>query len=57
MHGCAPGSGAQKRNTNALKHGGYSKQAIEDRRKTSQIIKEFDDILTKLKLPGKDSSK
>ncbi|MEM7225799.1 MAG: HGGxSTG domain-containing protein [Pseudomonadota bacterium] len=32
MHGCAPGAGGQKGNKNALKHGYYTKRAVEDRK-------------------------
>lgn len=37
MHGGAPGSGAQKGNKNARKHGRYSAQAIAERERTRQI--------------------
>jgi hypothetical protein len=32
MHGGAPGSGAPKQNQNALKHGVFTKEAIEERK-------------------------
>jgi len=32
MHGGAPGSGAPRGNKNALKHGAYTREAIERRR-------------------------
>jgi hypothetical protein len=32
MHGGAPGSGAPRGNKNALKHGQYTREAIEERR-------------------------
>lgn len=40
MHGGAKGSGAQKRNRNAFKHGRYSAQAIADRRYVRELIRE-----------------
>jgi len=35
MHGGAPGSGAPKQNQNALKHGLFTQQAIEEREHTA----------------------
>ncbi len=40
MHGGADGSGAPKGNQNALKHGRFTRQAIEDRRMIRALIKE-----------------
>jgi glucans biosynthesis protein len=40
MHGGAKGSGAPKGNKNALKHGRYTKQAIEERRKLRALIRD-----------------
>jgi len=40
MHGGAKGSGAPRGNQNALKHGHYTKQAIEEREKLRQLIRE-----------------
>ncbi len=40
MHGGAKGSGAPKGNKNALKHGLYTKQAIEERRKLRALIRD-----------------
>jgi uncharacterized protein YjcR len=40
MHGGAPGSGAPKGNQNALKHGLYTKAAIEERRQVRALIRQ-----------------
>jgi uncharacterized protein YjcR len=40
MHGGAPGSGAPPGNQNALKHGLYSKGAIEERRQLRALIRQ-----------------
>lgn len=45
MHGGAVGSGAPKGNQNALKHGLYTKAAIEERKRTRQLIRETNDFL------------
>jgi len=37
MHGGAPGSGAPRGNSNALKHGRYTRQAIEERRQLQAL--------------------
>jgi len=39
MHGGAAGSGAPIGNTNALRHGRYSAQAIARRRQISELIR------------------
>jgi glucans biosynthesis protein len=41
MHGGAKGSGAPKGNSNALKHGLYTREAIADRRALSQLMREM----------------
>jgi hypothetical protein len=38
MHGGAPGSGAPKNNKNALKHGLYTKEAIEKRKRLQELL-------------------
>ncbi len=38
MHGGAEGSGAPKGNTNALKHGFYTREALEERRRLRQLV-------------------
>jgi glucans biosynthesis protein len=40
MHGGAAGSGAPRRNKNALKHGRYSAKAIAFRREVRKLIRE-----------------
>ena len=42
MHGGAEGSGAPKGNRNALKHGLYTKEAIEERKKLRKFIRDAD---------------
>jgi hypothetical protein len=38
MHGGAPGTGAPKQNQNALKHGLFTKDAIEERKQVQALI-------------------
>jgi uncharacterized protein YjcR len=45
MHGGAEGSGAPKGNQNALKHGRYTKTAIEERRQLRRLMREADEFL------------
>jgi uncharacterized protein YjcR len=40
MHGGAAGSGAPIGNTNALKHGLYTKQAIEKQKRINELLRE-----------------
>jgi glucans biosynthesis protein len=40
MHGGAPGSGAPRGNKNAMKHGRYTREAIEDRRKMRDFLRQ-----------------
>jgi hypothetical protein len=39
MHGGAPGSGAPRGNKNALKHGRYTREAIEERRQLQCLLR------------------
>jgi hypothetical protein len=39
MHGGAPGSGAPRGNNNALKHGLYTRVAIEERRQLQALMR------------------
>jgi len=48
MHGGAPGSGAPKGNSNALKDGFYTKSAIEERRALRKFIREAEALIAKL---------
>lgn len=47
MHGGAEGSGAPEGNQNALKHGRYTKKAIEERRELKRLIRESGKFLEK----------
>ncbi len=40
MHGGAPGSGAPRGNKNALKHGLYTREAIEERRQLRTLMRQ-----------------
>jgi uncharacterized protein YjcR len=40
MHGGAPGSGAPRGNKNALKHGRYTREAIEERRQLHALVRQ-----------------
>jgi hypothetical protein len=40
MHGGAPGSGAPRGNMNALKHGRYTRAAIEERRQLQTLLRQ-----------------
>jgi uncharacterized protein YjcR len=40
MHGGAPGSGAPRGNQNALKHGLYTREAIEERRQLRALMRQ-----------------
>lgn len=48
LHGGAEGSGAPKGNQNALKHGRYSRAAIEERRALRKLIREAEEFLEKV---------
>jgi uncharacterized protein YjcR len=40
MHGGAPGSGAPRGNKNALKHGLYTREALEERRQLRTLMRQ-----------------
>jgi len=40
MHGGAPGTGAPRGNKNALKHGFYTREAIESRRDARDLVRQ-----------------
>jgi hypothetical protein len=40
MHGGAPGSGAPRGNQNAKKHGLYTREAIADRRRIRDLLRD-----------------
>ena len=48
MHGGAKGSGAPRGNKNALKHGGYTREAIERRAQLRGFLKEARNVLKEL---------
>jgi glucans biosynthesis protein len=48
MHGGAPGSGAPMGNKNALKNGFYTKAALEERRRTRELIRQSRRLLRDL---------
>jgi uncharacterized protein YjcR len=49
MHGGAPGSGAPRGNKNALKHGLYSREAIEERRQLSAMVRQSRMLIQQIK--------
>lgn len=48
MHGGAAGSGAPKGNSNALKHGGHTADAIALRKHVNQLVRRAREILEKM---------
>ena len=49
MHGGAPGSGAPRGNQNALKHGMYTRKALEERRAVQDLLHQSRMLLERLK--------
>jgi len=49
MHGGAPGSGAPRGNRNALKHGKYTREAIAERQKLKDLVRESRKLLQQFK--------
>ncbi len=49
MHGGAAGSGAPKKNQNALKHGLHTKEAREQRKAVSALLKRSRHLLDEIK--------
>jgi hypothetical protein len=49
MHGGAPGSGAPKANHNARKHGLFTRDAIEERRRIRALLGEAWKLLEEMK--------
>ncbi len=45
MHGGATGSGARVGNRNALKHGRYSRETIEFRRRMRKLLREASELI------------
>lgn len=48
MHGGAEGSGAPKGNKNALKHGLYTREALEERRRIRKLMADARNTLKEL---------
>ncbi len=48
MHGGAKGTGAPRGNQNALKHGFYTKQAIEERKILRQLIRDAENLIEEI---------
>jgi uncharacterized protein YjcR len=48
MHGGAPGSGAPHGNKNALKHGRYTREAIEERRQLLALLRQSRLLIQKI---------
>ncbi len=48
MHGGPEGSGAPRGNKNALKHGLYTREALEERRQLRQLIRASQEMLKDL---------
>ena len=51
MHGGAAGSGAPLGNKNALKHGAYTRVAIERRAAISKLVKEANKLVSEFSRP------
>ena len=49
MHGGAPGSGAPRGNKNALKQGLYTREALAERRRVRDLIRQSRELMEKLK--------
>ena len=45
MHGGAEGSGARADNRNALKHGRYSRETVEFRRRIRELLREASELI------------
>jgi uncharacterized protein YjcR len=48
MHGGARGSGAPKGNQNALKHGLYTRETIEERKEVTALIRASKELLVRI---------
>jgi hypothetical protein len=49
MHGGAPGSGAPRGNKNALKTGLYTREALEERRRLREFLRESRALIEEIK--------
>lgn len=52
MHGGAKGSGARRKNRNALKHGWFTKKAVRERRNLKNLLEETREFLQELSQGG-----
>ena len=57
MHGGAPGSGAPRGNQNALKHGQFTRQAVEERRRVQDLVRQSRMLLKRMKDSGQRPSR
>jgi uncharacterized protein YjcR len=48
MHGGAAGSGAPRGNKNALKHGRYTREAIEERRRLRTLLRQSRSLIQQI---------
>jgi uncharacterized protein YjcR len=48
MHGGAPGSGAPRGNKNALKHGRYTHEAIAERTRIRELVRQAQKLLLQI---------
>jgi uncharacterized protein YjcR len=48
MHGGAPGSGAPLGNQNALKHGVYTRKALDERRSMQELLRQSRMLLKRM---------
>jgi hypothetical protein len=49
MHGGAAGSGAPRGNTNALKHGRYTRDAIAERKRIGDVLRQARKLIIQIK--------
>jgi len=52
MHGGAPGSGAPSGNRNAVTHGLYTRQALEERQELQVLLRESRTVIKRMKNLG-----
>ena len=48
MHGGAKGSGAPTGNQNALKHGVFTREALNERRQLTELMREMKETLSEI---------
>jgi hypothetical protein len=51
MHGGAPGSGAPRGNQNALKHGRFTRQALDERRQLRDLLRQSRALIRQMMSP------